>query len=54
LDVLRKHGLKGVYGLILRKEFMAAADLLCKVSFIPVIALLPLNKLPTDLLCFAR
>ena len=32
LDVLRKHGLKGVYGLILRKEFMAAADLLCKVT----------------------
>lgn len=32
LDVLRKHGLKGVYGLILRKEFLAAADLLCKVT----------------------
>jgi len=32
LDVLRKHGLKGVYGLILRKEFMAAADLLCRVT----------------------
>lgn len=30
LEVLRKHGLKGVYGLILRKEFMAAADLLCQ------------------------
>ena len=32
LDVLRKHGLKGVYGLVLRKEFLAAADLLCKVT----------------------
>lgn len=32
LEVLRKHGLKGVYGLILRKEFMAAADLLCRVA----------------------
>ena len=32
VDVLRKHGLKGVYGLVLRKEFMAAADLLCKVT----------------------
>lgn len=32
LDILRKHGLKGVYGLILRKEFLAAADLLCKVT----------------------
>lgn len=30
LDVLRKHGLNGLYGLVLRKEFMAAADLLCK------------------------
>lgn len=30
LDILRKHGLKGLYGLVLRKEFMAAADLLCK------------------------
>ena len=30
LEVLRKHGLKGVYGLILRKEFMASADLLCQ------------------------
>lgn len=32
LDILRKHGFKGFYGLILRKEFMAAADLLCKVT----------------------
>jgi len=32
IEVLRKHGLKGVYGLVLRKEFMAAADLLCKVT----------------------
>ncbi len=32
LDILRKHGLKGVYGLVLRKEFLAAADLLCKVT----------------------
>jgi hypothetical protein len=32
LDVLRKHGLKGLYGLVLRKEFLAAADLLCKVT----------------------
>ena len=32
LDVLRKHGLKGLYGLVLRKEFMAAADLLCKAA----------------------
>lgn len=32
VDVLRKHGLKGVYGIVLRKEFMAAADLLCKVT----------------------
>merc|ERR1712127_343225 len=32
VDVLRRHGLKGVYGLVLRKEFMAAADLLCKVT----------------------
>ncbi len=31
VEVLRKHGLKGVYGLLLRKEFLAAADLLCKV-----------------------
>ena len=30
IDVLRKYGLKGIYGLILRKEFLAAADLLCK------------------------
>ena len=30
IEVLRKHGLKGIYGLILRKEFLAAADLLCK------------------------
>ena len=30
VEVIRKHGLKGVYGLLLRKEFMAAADLLCK------------------------
>jgi len=30
IDVLRKHGIKGIYGLILRKEFMAAADLLCR------------------------
>ncbi|KAL3810993.1 hypothetical protein ACHAXA_006545 [Cyclostephanos tholiformis] len=30
-EVLRKHGLKGVYGLLLRKEFLAAADLLCRV-----------------------
>ncbi len=29
--MLRKHGLKGVYGLLLRKEFLAAADLLCRV-----------------------
>ena len=32
LEVLRRHGLKGVYGLILRKEFMAAAELLCRVT----------------------
>eukprot|EP00557_Chaetoceros_sp_GSL56_P001682 CAMPEP_0176504094 /NCGR_PEP_ID=MMETSP0200_2-20121128/15737_1 /TAXON_ID=947934 /ORGANISM="Chaetoceros sp., Strain GSL56" /LENGTH=156 /DNA_ID=CAMNT_0017903477 /DNA_START=458 /DNA_END=925 /DNA_ORIENTATION=- len=32
LDILRKHGLNGIYGLILRKEFLAAADLLCKVT----------------------
>jgi len=31
VEVLRKHGLKGVYGLLLRKEFLAAADLLCRV-----------------------
>ena len=30
IEVLRKYGLKGIYGLILRKEFLAAADLLCK------------------------
>jgi len=30
-EVLRRHGLKGVYGLLLRKEFLAAADLLCSV-----------------------
>ena len=30
-EVLRRHGLKGVYGLLLRKEFLAAADLLCRV-----------------------
>lgn len=30
VDVLRKYGLKGIYGLILRKEFLAAADLLCQ------------------------
>ena len=30
IEVLRKHGLNGIYGLILRKEFLAAADLLCK------------------------
>lgn len=30
VDVLRKYGLKGIYGLILRKEFLAAADLLCR------------------------
>ena len=30
-EVLRKHGLKGVYGLLLRREFLAAADLLCRV-----------------------
>ena len=28
MDVLRKYGPTGVYGLVLRKEFMAAADLL--------------------------
>lgn len=32
LDVLRKYGLKGLYGLVLRKEFLAAAELLCKVT----------------------
>jgi len=32
LDILRRHGWKGFYGLILRKEFMAAADLLCRVT----------------------
>eukprot|EP00816_Leptocylindrus_hargravesii_P009631 CAMPEP_0196801978 /NCGR_PEP_ID=MMETSP1362-20130617/1728_1 /TAXON_ID=163516 /ORGANISM="Leptocylindrus danicus, Strain CCMP1856" /LENGTH=812 /DNA_ID=CAMNT_0042173173 /DNA_START=702 /DNA_END=3137 /DNA_ORIENTATION=- len=32
VDILRKHGLKGIYGLVLRKEFMAAADLLRKVT----------------------
>lgn len=31
VEILRKHGLSGVYGLLLRKEFLAAADLLCKV-----------------------
>lgn len=31
VEVLRKHGLKGIYGLILRQEFLAAADLLCRV-----------------------
>jgi hypothetical protein len=31
VEVLRKHGLNGIYGLILRKEFLAAADLLCRV-----------------------
>jgi len=31
VEVLRKHGLKGVYGLLLRKDFLAAADLLLKV-----------------------
>lgn len=30
-EVLRRHGLKGVYGLLLRREFLAAADLLCRV-----------------------
>jgi hypothetical protein len=30
VDVLRRYGLKGIYGLILRKEFLAAADLLCR------------------------
>mmetsp|Transcript_5145 Transcript_5145/g.7959 ORF Transcript_5145/g.7959 Transcript_5145/m.7959 type:complete len:1185 (+) Transcript_5145:66-3620(+) len=30
LEVLRKYGVKGVYTLILRKEFLAAADLLCR------------------------
>ena len=30
VDDLRKYGLKGIYGLILRKEFLAAADLLCR------------------------
>ena len=30
VDVLRNYGLKGIYGLILRKEFLAAADLLCR------------------------
>ena len=32
VDNLRKHGLKGIYALVLRKEFMAAADLLRKVT----------------------
>lgn len=32
VEVLHKHGLKGVYALVLRKEFMAAADLLCRVT----------------------
>ena len=31
VEVVRKHGLKGVYGLLLRKDFLAAADLLLKV-----------------------
>ena len=30
VEVLRKYGLKGIYGLIFRKEFLAAADLLCR------------------------
>jgi hypothetical protein len=30
VDVLRNYGLKGIYGLILRREFLAAADLLCR------------------------
>jgi len=32
LDILRKHGLHGLYGLILRREFLEAAELLCKVT----------------------
>ena len=32
IDILRKYGLKGVYGFVLRKEFAAAADLLCRVT----------------------
>lgn len=30
VEVLRKHGLNGIYGFMLRKEFLAAADLLRK------------------------
>lgn len=30
VEVLRNYGLKGIYGLVLRKEFLAAADLLCQ------------------------
>lgn len=30
VEVLRKHGLNGIYGIMLRKEFLAAADLLRK------------------------
>jgi hypothetical protein len=30
VEVLRKHGLNGIYTLILRNEFLEAADLLCK------------------------
>ena len=30
VNVLRKYGLQGIYGIMLRQEFLAAADLLCK------------------------
>jgi len=30
INVLRKYGLHGIYGIMLRKEFLAAADLLCQ------------------------
>lgn len=30
VEVLRKYGLKGIYGLVFRKEFLAAADMLCR------------------------
>ena len=32
VDILRKHGLNGIYSLVLRKEFIAAAELLRRVA----------------------
>lgn len=31
-EILRRHGLTGIYSLVLRKEFVAAAELLRKVT----------------------